>query len=350
MTGRLDRLREALPAGCASMLVTSGINVRYLTGFDSSNVALLVDPERVRLLTDGRYAEAARSVPGVELIHAQRDLIRDLSGRLSELTPGPVGFEADAVSFLQHRTLAESGVELAPCQGIVEALRAVKDPSELAATRRAATVLMGAFEALAAEQVAGRTEAELAWLLERTMRETGAQALSFAPIVASGPNAALPHHRTGSREVRAGDVLLVDAGCVVDGYCSDCTRTFAVGGLPPELERAYAACLQAQLASLAAVRAGAVGRDVDAIARQLLTDAGYEVVHGLGHGVGLQIHEGPRLADTSTSTLEPGNVVTVEPGVYLAGAGGVRIEDMVVVTDGEPEVLTPYTKELVTLR
>jgi len=206
-----------------------------------------------------------------------------------------------------------------------------------------------AFELLGREQVSGRTEAALAWWMERTIRELGAEAVSFPPIVASGPNAALPHHHPGQRVVEPGDVLLVDAGAVVDGYCSDCTRTFAVGEVAPPLQRAYDVCLEAQLRSLEAVAPGASGQAVDAIARGIIREYGYDVMHGLGHGVGLAIHEEPRLAETSGDELAVANVVTVEPGVYLAGIGGIRIEDMVVVGETGPEVLTPVTKELVVL-
>jgi Xaa-Pro aminopeptidase len=348
--GRLERLRTLLPElGGDAVLVAQGTNVLYLTGFASSNAALVVAARRAWLLTDGRYVEAARGVAGVELIRAERDLFADLSKRLPELVTGPVAFEADHLTVAQHTRLAEGGATLVPAQKIVERLRAVKDPEELDAVRRSAQLLTAAYERLAEERVAGRTEQELAWWMERTIRELGAEAVSFAPIVAGGPNSALPHHHPGERVVGHGEVLLVDAGAVVDGYCSDCTRTFAVGELPPSLERAYEVCLEAQVRSLGAVAAGAAARDVDAVARGIVREHGYEVMHGLGHGVGLAIHEEPRLSDTSTDELVPANVVTVEPGVYLAGVGGVRIEDLVVVGDGGAEVLTPFTKELVVL-
>lgn len=350
MSGRLERLRERLGGlGVAALLVSDVTNVRYLTGFASSNAWLLVAAEDAWLLTDGRYIEAAGAVAGVEAIAAKRNLATDLQGRLPSLTAGPVGFEADRLTVSVHARLAESGVELRPTRGAVEALRAVKDADELDAIRRSAELLMEAFERFSAGQVVGRTEAELAWSMERTIRELGAEAVSFEPIVASGPNSARPHHHPGSRTVEAGELLLVDAGAVVDGYCSDCTRTFATGPLPPALERAYAACKEAQELSLAATVRGAAGVEVDGVARAVLTEHGYEVMHGLGHSLGLEIHEDPRLAPESESTLEAGNVVTVEPGVYLSGMGGVRIEDLVIVGDGPPEVLTAFTKELVTL-
>lgn len=349
MSSRVDRVKARVPEGCASLLVTDPVNVRYLTGFSSSNAVLLVDATRVLLLTDGRYLEAAASVPGVEVVEASRDLALDLGSRLQSLGPGPVAFEADQLSVARHAKLVPSGVELVATSGIVEGVRAVKEPGEVDAIRRSAAILTQAYERLAGEAVVGRTEAEVAWLLERAMHELGAEGPAFATIVASGPNAALPHHHPGDRIIAAGEVLLVDAGCLVDGYCSDCTRTFATGLLPDELLAAYAACRGAQEQSLAAVRAQADCRAVDGVARALLTDAGYPVMHGLGHGVGLAIHEEPRLADTATGALAAGNVVTVEPGVYLPGLGGVRIEDLVAVGHEGVEVLTTFTKELVTL-
>lgn len=349
MNQRIERLRSALPAELHAVLVTHPPNVRYLSGFASTNAALLVDREHVRLVTDGRYLEAARAVPGVELVESARDIPRFLGERLGALSRGPVGIEADRLAYAAHAEIAASGVPLAPTRGLVERLRAVKDAEELAAVRRSAQVLTRAFELLAQERLTGRTEAEVAWWIERTIRELGAEAIAFPPIVGAGPNAALPHHRPGGRVIGPGETVVVDVGAVVDGYCSDCTRTFASGPLPAVLRRAYEACAEAQRRALAAVRAGAACRDVDAVARDVLRERGYETLHGLGHGVGLEIHEEPRLADTAESTLEAGNVVTVEPGVYLAGAGGVRIEDLVVVGAGAPEALTPFTKDLVVL-
>jgi Xaa-Pro aminopeptidase len=183
--------------------------------------------------------------------------------------------------------------------------------------------------------------------VEQAIHEAGADELAFPVIVASGPNAAVPHHHPGGRRIEDGETVIVDAGAKVDGFCSDCTRTFATGDLPADLEAAYALCQAAQGEALAAVRAGAVARDVDAIARSRVSAAGDDVLHGLGHGVGLFIHELPVLSDLSEETLSAGNVVTVEPGVYRSGIGGVRIEDLVVVTSDGPEVLTPFTKDLV---
>jgi Xaa-Pro aminopeptidase len=350
MSARLERLRSALPELAASAaLIAQPTNVRYLTGFASSNAMLLVDGEHARLFTDGRYIEAAGEIDGVEALQAERDLFGDLAQRLPALATGPIAFEADHLTVTQHEKLGAGGAALVPATKLVERLRAVKEPGELDALRRSAELLNGMFEQLGRERVCGRTEAELAWWVERTIRELGADAVSFAPIVASGPNAALPHHHPGSRVIEVGDTLLVDAGAVVDGYCSDCTRTFAVGEISAALRRAYDVCLDAQLHSLAAVAAGAGCQSVDAVARGFIREHGYDVMHGLGHGVGLAIHEEPRLAETSTEELAVSNVVTVEPGVYLPGIGGVRIEDLVIVGEDGPEVLTPVTKELLTL-
>jgi Xaa-Pro aminopeptidase len=243
------------------------------------------------------------------------------------------------------------GLDLELERGLVESLRAVKDETELDALRRASAVADRAIERLAAGSFVGRTEAELAWDLERFGREEGASALSFEPAIASGPNGALPHAEPGERRIQTGELVVVDWGCVVDGYCSDCTRTFATGELGDDEAAVYELVRGAQALALAAVRAGAAGRDVDEVSRAPIRDAGHAGAygHGLGHGVGLMVHEAPALRPESTDTLVAGNVVTVEPGIYLPGRFGVRIEDLVVVTHEGCEVLTHFTKELVTV-
>lgn len=350
MSERVERVRAELEGiGAAFFLVTDAVNVRYLTGFESSNAALLVGPDRLLLLTDGRYIAAAREVAAVEAVQAERDLAAFLGQRLAALVEGPVAFEADHLTVAARDAVAASGIELVPTSKVVKALRAVKDAEELQAIRRAARLLNDAFERLARQPLVGRTEAELAWWLISAIHEEGAEAVSFATIVASGPNAALPHHHPGARVIGRGEMVIVDAGAKVDGYCSDCTRTFATGPLPEELRRAYATCRAAQEASLASVRVGAATRDVDAVARREVEESGAEVLHGLGHGVGLEIHELPVLSNVSGGALAAGNVVTIEPGVYIPGLGGVRIEDLVIVTENGTEVLTPFTKDLMTL-
>jgi Xaa-Pro aminopeptidase len=341
---RTERLRTILEE---PLLVSDGVNVRYLTGFDSSNAALLVETDRVRLFSDFRYAEAARGVEGVEFVETKRSLFASLA----ELLEGRVGFEADDVTYGSWETLSANGLELVPRRGLVEALRAVKDQGELDAIRRAGAITSEAYARFAEESFIGRSERELAWRLEKLFHGLGADAPAFETIVASGENSARPHARPTDREVGAGETVVIDAGVIVDGYCSDCTRTFATGPLPDELTAAYEACLEGQVAGLEAVRSGTTGVEADAAAREKIEAAGLgeKFGHGLGHGVGLMVHEAPRLSRESTDTLAAGNVVTVEPGVYLEGLGGIRIEDLVIVGEEGPEVLTSFTKDLVTV-
>jgi Xaa-Pro aminopeptidase len=341
---RVERLRGGLEQ---PLLVSDPANVFYLSGLHSTNAALLVEPERVRLFTDFRYADSARAVEGAEFVETKRDLFLSLA---EELT-GRIGFEATSLTFERYARLIAGGLELEPTYGVVEELRVVKDEGELDALRRASAITSEAFETLADERFTGRTERELAWRMEQLQREIGGEAVSFPVVVAAGANGAKPHTTPGDAKLEPGQTVIIDAGCVVEGYCSDCTRTFATGPLPDELKRAYEVCLDAQLAGLAAVRPGASGPGVDAAARDKIEAAGFGEAfgHGLGHGVGLLVHEAPRLARESRDTLEPGNVVTVEPGIYLGGLGGIRIEDLVVVRDGEAEVLTTFTKDLISV-
>jgi len=346
----VERLRAELDGlGVASFLVSNPINVRYLSGFESSNAFVLVKHKQVLLLTDGRYIEAARAVERVEPVLVDREFTPGVAAALPGIADGPMAFEADNLTFARYSVLAESGLDLVPTNAIIERLRAVKEPAELEEIRRASRIAEAVYERLADERIVGRTEREVAWWFEQALHEEGADGLAFDVTIASGPNAALPHHHPGDREIGPGETVIVDAGARVDGYCSDCTRTFATGPLPEELRRAYAACRSAQETALAEVHAGADARGLDDIARREIEDAGFEVLHGLGHGVGLEVHELPVLRQTAEDALEPANVVTVEPGVYLAGLGGVRIEDLVVVTENGAEVLTPFTKELLTL-
>jgi len=341
---RVDRLRPSLEE---PLLVSNGVNVRYLVGFASSNAALLVEPDRVQLFSDFRYAELGRSITGVEFVETKRSLYADLAERLT----GRVGFEADHLTYALWETLGGDGLELVPRRGLVEALRVVKEEPELEAIRRAGALTSEAYTRFAEERFVGRTERELAWRLDDLFRELGAEGPAFETIVASGPNSARPHARPTDRVLEAGETVVVDAGALLDGYCSDCTRTFATGPLPEQLREAYGVCLEAQLAGLEAVRAGVGGTEADGAARAVIEEAGFGEAfgHGLGHGVGIDIHEAPRLARESTDTLAAGNVATVEPGIYLEGLGGIRIEDLVVVTEGDPEVLTTFTKDLLTV-
>jgi Xaa-Pro aminopeptidase len=342
LNGRVDALRRSLEE---PRHVTSGTNVRYLTGFDSSNAALLVEQDDLTLFADFRYAAAGRAVEGVRFVETKRSLAAALAEQLS----GRIGFEADAVVYAAYETLAAGGLELVPRRGLVEALRAVKDEDEIDSIRRASEVTTKAFEQLAEEPFLGRSERELAWRLEILLHEHGGEGLAFDIGLGAGANGALPHAHPSDRLVAEGDLVVVDAGAVVDGYCSDCTRTFAAGTPPPDLAQAYAVCLEAQLAALEAVRPGLTGVEAHSAARGVIEEAGFGGAfgHGLGHGVGLLIHEAPRLSTESSDTLAAGNVFSVEPGIYLEGAGGIRIEDLVVLRDEGPEILTGFTKELV---
>lgn len=342
--GRLEQLRAELDS---PLLVTTPVNVRYLCGLDSSNAALLVSADRTQLFTDFRYAEAARAVEGVEFTEVERAIFTGVRPHLD----GSVGFEAGHVTHANWETLRGSGAELVPTAGVVERLRAVKDEGELGAIRRAAEITSRAYAQLADERFVGRTERALAWQMDTFMHDLGAESPAFPTIVAAGPNSATPHAHAGDRPIETGETVIVDAGARVEGYAADCTRTFATGELGPNLGRAYDVCLEAQLDGVQAVVPDAVGRDVDTVARDLIAGAGFgdSFGHGLGHGVGLLVHEAPVLRPESDDVLQAGNVVTVEPGIYLPGAGGVRIEDLVVVTEDGPEVLSAFTKELITV-
>ncbi len=341
---RVERLRASLEE---PLLVTTAVNVRYLIGFQSSNAALFVDKERTLLFTDFRYAEAARTLEGVEFVQSQRALLKTVA----ETLDGRVAFEATALTFDGWQTLNDAGLELVPRKGVVERLRAVKDEAELASIREAARITDQAYGALAEERFVGRTERDVAWRMEQIFHELGAHGSAFEIIVGSGPTGALPHGRPTDRVIEPNTTVVVDAGAVFRAYNSDCTRTFATGELPDDLAQAYEVCLRGQLAGLEAMRAGVSGAAADAAARRVIDDAGLgdRFGHGLGHGVGLLVHEAPTARPESEDVLEPGNVITCEPGIYLEGRGGVRLEDLVLITDGEPDVLSSYTKDLVTV-
>jgi Xaa-Pro aminopeptidase len=334
-----------------SLLVTNLLNVRYLTGFRGTNGACIVTPDERLFFTDFRYVEQAREqVPDFERIEASRDMLGDLAKRLR----GRAGFDDDDVTVAAHRKLAEKvpdGVELVPAGGLVEQLRAVKDDAEVAAMAAAAEISTAAYHSLRERGLAGRTEREVAVGLTRFMEDSGAEAASFPPIVASGAHGALPHAVPRDVEIPHGTLVVIDIGAIVDGYCSDCTRTIATGSLGDGVLEVYELVRNAQVQSLGATVAGAECKAVDAVARELIDAAGHEAHfgHGLGHGVGLEVHEGPRLGKTAEGALETGNAVTVEPGVYVPGEVGVRIEDLVIVTEGEPRILTGFPKGLVTI-
>jgi Xaa-Pro aminopeptidase len=310
---------------------------------------VLVEPDATATLySDFRYAARGREIAGVTFVEVGRNLLTSLA---EQLAGRRIAFEEEHLSYAGYRALTEAGVETVPTRRLVESLRAVKDEDEIAIMRRGGALSDDVFGALSKERFTGRTERELAWWVERGFREAGAEGVSFMTVVAAGETATSPHAVPGDRTIEEGVLVTVDAGCVLDGYCTDCTRTFAVGQISDRLREIYALCLEAQLAGLGAVRPGAHGKDVDAVARRVIDEAGLGEAfgHGLGHGVGIQIQEAPVLRPESTDVLAAGNVVTVEPGIYVPGAGGVRIEDLVLVTSGGAERLTRFAKELITV-
>jgi Xaa-Pro aminopeptidase len=340
---RLERLQAKLDQ---RLLVTNLVNVRYLTGFESSNAALLVDPKGpVGLYTDFRYIEVAQAVDGVEAVPANRSLITDLAARLK----GKLAFEADVMSYAQAQVLGSGGLELTPTSGVVEALRAVKDDDEIARIARTVRAAERAFEALTAETWIGRSERELAWRLRQLLHAHGVDHLAFETLLLSGANGSRPHGDPGDDIVEVRSLVTVDWGAQLDGYCSDCTRTLQTGEISKKLREIYDVCLEAQLAAVDGIRPGMSGAEADALARDVISAAGYgdNFGHGLGHGVGVAVHEAPRLSKESSDVLEPGQVVTIEPGIYLEGIGGVRIEDLAVVRDDGVELLTSFPKDLI---
>ena len=353
MKGRVERLIELMPeAEIDVALVTDLVNVRYLTGYDGSNGIAVVGPRTRAFATDFRYLEqAAEQVhPSFARASASLDLLESV---VDLVPPGAVrlGFDDAHMPVRQHarlRDLLPGRVELVPAGGLVERIRAVKEPDEVQHIRTAAQLADAAFERIIRDGLIGRTEREVAVALEHDMRERGARRPSFDSIVAAGPHGALPHAQPRDVPIRAGDLVVIDWGAELDGYCSDCTRTVAAGDPGEAARSVYELVLSAQLAGLKGVRAGRGGREVDAVAREVIGAGGHaeHFGHGLGHGVGLEVHEGPRLSQRSGDTLEAGNVVTVEPGVYVPGRFGVRIEDLMLVTESGAEVLNGLSKRL----
>ncbi|OBI90086.1 Xaa-Pro peptidase family protein [Mycobacterium sp. 1245805.9] len=366
---RRDKLKAQIGAsGLDALLVTDLVNVRYLSGFSGSNGALLVfaDDREPVLATDGRYrTQAAEQAPDLE-VAIERAVGRYLAGRAADAAVGKLGFESNVVTVDGFDALTgeieehKASTELVRAAGTVEGLREVKDAGEVALLRLACEAADAALTDLVARGGLrpGRTEREVSRELESLMLDHGADAISFETIVAAGPNSAIPHHRPTDAVLADGDFVKIDFGALVAGYHSDMTRTFVLGKAADWQLEIYQLVAEAQRAGREALKPGANLREVDGAARQLIADAGYaeQFGHGLGHGVGLQIHEAPGIGATSAGTLLAGSVVTVEPGVYLPGRGGVRIEDTLVVADGTshtagetPELLTRFPKELAIL-
>jgi Xaa-Pro aminopeptidase len=356
--GRLDALSGRLvEAEVDGLVVTTLPNIRYLTGFTGSAGILVVTGSRAMLTTDGRYrTQSAEQVAAagvdsrvvIEIggLQAQRDAVKEAVTGVER-----VGLEADNVTWAASQRWSEllEGIEVTPTSGVVEALREVKDDGEVARMTRAAAIADAALAEVLPLLSSGISEVEFALALDTAMRRGGAESTAFDTIVATGPNSAKPHHQPTDRAIVTGDPVVVDFGATFEGYRSDMTRTFCVGGEPQgELARVFAVVRASQADGVAAVRPGAGTKEVDDVCRQVIAEAGWaeRFEHGTGHGVGLDIHEAPTVSPLGTAILAPGVVVTVEPGVYLPGVGGVRIEDTLVVTEEGSRALTTFTKDV----
>ncbi len=354
VAGRLAALRARFD-GIDALVVTTLPNVRYLTGFTGSAGILVVTPDAALLTTDGRYrTQSAEQVAEAEAevdiaiggVADQRARAHDFLARAAR-----VGLEADNISWAGQRIWADllGGAELVPTSNAVEALREVKDAAEIARMQRAAAIADAALYEVLPLLSDNITEEHFALELDTAMRRGGAESTAFETIVAAGENSAKPHHRPGSRPVRQGDAVVVDFGATYEGYRSDMTRTFCVDAEPQgDMARVFEIVARSQAAGAAAVRPGIAAKEIDDICRDIISEAGWadRFEHGTGHGVGLDIHEAPTVSQLGTAILAPGFVVTVEPGVYLPGQGGVRVEDTLVVTEDGARALTNFTKDI----
>ena len=357
MTARLEAVQaKVAERELDALLVSNLVNVRWLTGFTGSNAAAVVGSATSRFVTDFRYlTQAAAQLDPIWEREIETDLLKRV---VAGLPDGPLrlGFDDAHLTVRQHSQLgelvAERDVELVAAGGIVEALRAVKDAAEIERIRAAARLADEAFEEVVGGGIVGRTERDVALDLEIAMRRRGAESASFPPIIAAAEHGALPHAVPRDVPIPAGTLVVIDWGAQLDGYASDCTRTVATGELDPRDRAVYDTVLAAQEAALAAVAPGPTGQEVDAVARAIIDEAGHgeHFGHGLGHGVGMEVHEGPRLSKLGKEALAAGNIVTVEPGIYVPGAVGVRIEDLVAVTADGHEVLSGLPKALRTVQ
>ena len=361
MESRLEWLRKKLKEKeFDAIFVSTPENRRYMSGFAGSSGYLLISQKDALLATDFRYYEqVGRQSPNYKLVKITGPLDTWLTGALSDLKAKRVAFEANNVSVsffnLIKSTLdkmpADSRPEFVPSSDIVEDLRIVKEPSERVLLQRAIDIADASFTYVAAEKLKpGITEKQVAWELEKHMRELGAEGPSFDTIIASGANAALPHHHPTDKPIQRGESIVIDMGAKYEGYCSDLSRTVTIGKPDAQFRKIYDIVLGAQLTAIAAVNSSMTGGDCDALARKVIEDAGYgpQFGHGTGHGVGLEIHENPRVSKNSKSKLGDGMFFTVEPGIYIEGWGGVRIEDIVMMENGKAIDLShAHKKELI---
>jgi Xaa-Pro aminopeptidase len=355
MNDRLERMLDELDRReLGGMLVSRPENRRYLSGFTGSAGILLINRDRAVLAADSRYTEQANDqAPDFQVVPARSGwdwLVQSLpKSGVSRL-----GFESEHLTVAEHRRLlaairqesALSNLCLVPASGIVEELRVVKGQEELALLQRAIEASDSAMDSVCPTLREGMTEREVAWRMEQAMRDSGADHISFNTIVASGPNGAMPHHRPTDRTIRPGEPVVIDLGAKIGGYCSDITRTVVLGQEDETFRRVYDVVLGAQLTALSIVRPGMSGGDGDRLARSVIQAAGYgeNFVHGLGHGVGLAVHEAPRLGPDSEDNLAVSTVFTVEPGIYIPGWGGVRIEDIVLMEEAGARPLSKARK------
>ncbi|MGN1400689.1 MAG: M24 family metallopeptidase [Bacillus sp. (in: firmicutes)] len=351
---KLQKIREAMEKqGIDGLLVTSPYNRRYMTGFTGSSGVALISASRSVFITDFRYTEqAAEQCKGYEIIKHSQSIPEEVARVAKEMGLKALGFEQDQMTYASYTAYKkEVGAELVPVSGMVEKLRLIKTNSEIKILKEAANIADAAFEHILGYIRPGLTELEVSNELEFFMRKQGATSSSFDTIVASGQRSALPHGVASEKVIEDGDFVTLDYGAYYNGYVSDITRTVAVGKPKAELKNIYDIVLEAQLRGMAGIKAGMTGKEADALTRNLITEKGYgdQFGHSTGHGIGLEVHEGPGLSMKSDIVLEAGMVVTVEPGIYVPGLGGVRIEDDTIITNEGNEALTHSTKELIIL-
>lgn len=355
MKTRLAKLRSRLAdEGLDALLVTNPINRTYMSGFNGSAGVLLISQEVALLFTDFRYIERATAqAPDYRVIRHANPMSKSIQEALAENGIVKLGFEQDHVTFATYEGYrsAFGPVELMPTSGLIENLRKYKDAKELDSMRRAGAISDAAYIHILKYLKPGVTERDVALELEFFMRKSGAEKLAFDIIPASGPHGSLPHAEATGRALQDGDFITMDFGCVYEGYCSDITRTVGIGNITDKQREIYKIVLDAHMAAIEACRAGIIGRDLDAIARDIITEAGYgdNFGHSLGHGVGREVHELPRSSPVAEEPLEANTIISIEPGIYIPDWGGVRIEDTVIVLPDGCERLTKSTKELIVL-
>jgi len=351
---RLQKLRKLIAQkGADALLISQPENLQYVSGFTGSSGWLLISGQNTILATDFRYVDQAKGEsPGFEIIRVKQELHDWLPGLVFDLGWRKLGFESNSVAYESHHKVSEAirarqiSLELVPATGIVEQLRSIKEPEELRFITKAVELADAALEQAKAIIRPGVTEKQAAWEIEKNLRQKGSEGVPFEIIVASGPNSALPHARATEKTICSGEPVLIDMGARINGYCSDLSRTLFLGRANTTFQEVYSILLKAQATAIEETKSEMAASQADQLARSVIEQSGYGDAfgHGLGHGVGLAVHEFPRLGLNSSDSLADGMVFTIEPGIYLAGQGGVRIEDMVVLENGKPRVLTKATK------